>query len=522
MQSAALLLLLAASPCVGGRNDLYYNSSLPAPQQHFKFLFLLPTLEHSHTWAVAPLAVALARRGHEVSMLCEDPNIFDFPNVTCIYHNVKLQELKPLKYGEESNFITETLEALNMLDKIADQMFSSKSLQELYRRRKEFDLIVIEDFAMIVLHPFLKEMPYALYSTISLSQYQSAQLGNVLNPTYVVEGWSFNFPDFYSLFNRFKNIIWNTLMYLHFSLRLYCASKTVEAHISDSIPLAEIERNASVHFINTILALDGPMPLLPNQIPIGGIVLRPHSELPEEVANFLAGEEPVVYVSFGISTLTDGNISPKNKKILFSVFSDLPYKVIVKIAKQKSRKIDNVLYVDSVPQQTILAHPRVKAYVSHCGLGGTVEAIHNGVPMVGLPGLLDQVRTARLLENHGVAILLSWDTLTEHKLKSSILEVIHNPSYRRKMEAMSRVFRDQLVSPLDTAVYWTEYTARHKGAPHLQSPAKNMSYVQLFALDVLALILLGAFIVYFVVKKTFAALFQYTSKNQLIVKQKRL
>jgi glucuronosyltransferase len=74
-----------------------------------------------------------------------------------------------------------------------------------------------------------------------------------------------------------------------------------------------------------------------------------------------------------------------------------------------------------------LAHPNVKAFVSHCGLGGTVEAIQNAVPIVGLPALLDQHRTAFLLQKHGAAILLSWDTLDEKNLEDAIEEVIRNP-----------------------------------------------------------------------------------------------
>ncbi len=41
---------------------------------------------------------------------------------------------------------------------------------------------------------------------------------------------------------------------------------------------------------------------------------------------------------------------------------------------------------------------------------------------------------------------------------------------------------DQRNSPIDTAIYWTEYVIRHKGAYHLQSPARNLRY-NLFSLS---------------------------------------
>lgn len=36
------------------------------------------------------------------------------------------------------------------------------------------------------------------------------------------------------------------------------------------------------------------------------------------------------------------------------------------------------------------------------------------------------------------------------------------------------LLRDQKTSPLETALFWTEYVLRHQGAYHLQTPARNM------------------------------------------------
>ena len=45
-----------------------------------------------------------------------------------------------------------------------------------------------------------------------------------------------------------------------------------------------------------------------------------------------------------------------------------------------------------VPQQAVLAHPRTLLFVTHCGMHGVLEAVHHGVPMVGMPVFIDQVR----------------------------------------------------------------------------------------------------------------------------------
>jgi len=62
-----------------------------------------------------------------------------------------------------------------------------------------------------------------------------------------------------------------------------------------------------------------------------------------------------------------------------------------------------------VPQVELLSHPAVKAGVSHCGWGGTMEFIAAGVPVIGWPHFFDQFKNASLIcdENNAGKILLS-------------------------------------------------------------------------------------------------------------------
>jgi len=51
--------------------------------------------------------------------------------------------------------------------------------------------------------------------------------------------------------------------------------------------------------------------------------------------------------------------------------------------------------------------------------------------------------------------------------------------------------RDQPRTPLEQAVYWTEYVIRHKGAPHLRSGVLDLAWYQYFLLDVIAVLVLA-------------------------------
>lgn len=65
--------------------------------------------------------------------------------------------------------------------------------------------------------------------------------------------------------------------------------------------------------------------------------------------------------------------------------------------------------------------------------------------------------------------------------------------------------RDQPQTPLERAVYWTEYVIRHKGAHHMRSAAVDMPWYQVELLDVFLFlrfaILSPILLLYYLVKK---------------------
>jgi len=63
--------------------------------------------------------------------------------------------------------------------------------------------------------------------------------------------------------------------------------------------------------------------------------------------------------------------------------------------------------------------------------------------------------------------------------------------YRENAQRLSRIYRDQPLTPLEQAVYWTEYVIRHNGAPHLRSAVMDLAWYQYFLLDVIAVLALA-------------------------------
>lgn len=132
----------------------------------------------------------------------------------------------------------------------------------------------------------------------------------------------------------------------------------------------------------------------------------------------------------------------------------------------------------------LLGHRKIRAFVTHGGLLSMFETVYHGVPIVTLPVFCDHDSNAAKAELDGYAIKLDLSILTAESLLFSIKKIIFDPTYKEEVKKRQLLLKDQKESPLERAVYWTEYVLRHRGAKHLQSPAKDLNYFQYYLIDV--------------------------------------
>lgn len=159
----------------------------------------------------------------------------------------------------------------------------------------------------------------------------------------------------------------------------------------------------------------------------------------------------------------------------------------------------NVLARTWLPQNDILAHPNVKLFISHGGIFGSQEALHHGVPMLGIPFYTDQRVNIYRAQTLGFAIHVDFQNVTVESLRWAIFELLDNPSYTRKAFEYSRVFRERPLSAMDTAIFWIEYVIKFRGAPHLKSSGLDLPWYSYLLLDVIAVVILVISVVIIVV-----------------------
>lgn len=130
-----------------------------------------------------------------------------------------------------------------------------------------------------------------------------------------------------------------------------------------------------------------------------------------------------------------------------------------------------------------------------------ISGTARGVPMLYLPFFGDQKRNALKSVLSGNALMLQFSKLTNESFSSALDEMLTNKAYFNRAKEISRLFNDNLVHPMEEAMFWIEYVIRSKGAAHLKSNAANMSWFSYLLLDILIVpfVILIA-IVYFMIK----------------------
>ncbi|XP_062390058.1 UDP-glucuronosyltransferase 1-2-like isoform X3 [Sardina pilchardus] len=271
--------------------------------------------------------------------------------------------------------------------------------------------------------------------------------------------------------------------------RLYIYADQVASDVLQrETSIVELVDNAALWLIRFDFTFEFPMPLMPNMIMVGGIKGGKSKPLPQEVEEFVSGSGTHGFVVFTLGSMVSQ--MPEDKaQVFFEAFRQIPQRVLWRYTGPVPENAPkNVKLMKWLPQNDLLGHPLVKAFITHGGSHGIYEGIHNGVPMVMLPLFGDQADNVQRMVARGVAESLTIAGVTTPELLEALNKVINDTSYKANMMKLSAVHRDRPIEPLDLAVFWTEFVMRHKGAEHLRPAAHELNWVQYHSLDVIALL----------------------------------
>jgi MGT family glycosyltransferase len=99
----------------------------------------------------------------------------------------------------------------------------------------------------------------------------------------------------------------------------------------------------------------------------------------------------------------------------------------------------NVVLAPHVPQLRVLE--RSAAFVTHGGMGSTMEAVVHGVPMVVVPQMIEQETTADRVAELGLGVRLDPADATPDALAKAVDTVVSDPAYRAACVRMGTLAR---------------------------------------------------------------------------------
>ncbi|XP_011558972.3 UDP-glucosyltransferase 2 [Plutella xylostella] len=461
-----------------------------------RILCVYPVPFHSHQAVFNALSEALARAGHQVVALTPLPHPAPPPGLTQIdVHQLsyRLWEEGYKKFQHDNggfgvDFITTWTQLSPVLHKIVESQIETPEMQAIIKDPKQhFDVILVEaviPLSIMVAARF--KAPVIQVSSFFGGNDNFMAMGVPVHPII--------FPEFGAR-KTWKFSFWDKISSVYDFIRMRRFESSIRAtenaiirkHFGENAPtVEELQKNIHMLFLNVHQIWDNNRPVPPSVLYMGALHVKKPKPIPENFKKYLdASKNGVIYVSLG-SKFLFSDLPDEDVRVFMKVFADIPYDVLLKWnGGDLPNKPPNVRLEKWIPQNDILHHPKIKAFVTQGGLQSTDEAIAANVPLIGFPVIGDQWYNAQKYEQFGIGIELDIKNVQEENLRNAILSVASEKSYRENITRLSEVMREQRQGGLEKAVYWTEYVAT-RGALHLRSPLADAPLVDYFMLDVIA------------------------------------
>ncbi|XP_018052935.1 PREDICTED: UDP-glucuronosyltransferase 2A3-like isoform X2 [Atta colombica] len=495
--SIVFSLIVIFSTCCLAVNQTFVNTM----KTKLKILGVFGHPGKSHFDVFKPLLEELARRGHELTVISYFPRtdnakvkepLPNYKDVSLVISKdgifVNVVDLQQINHGWFRPMLDLYMLRI-MADYACNTGLRNSNVKKFLQSDEKFDLILTENFNTDCFLGFIHRFkaPYMALSSHQIMPWTNSDMANTDNPSYIpIIILGLTKPlDFFS---RIKNALWLLLSKAIYEYYFRSVDQIVANEVfgPDLPKLKEIALQSQALLVNTHSSIHGSRPQLPNVIEIGGLHIPSKvNPLPKDVAEFLdSAHEGVLYFNLG-SMIKMSSIPQEKLNAILKVIGSIPRKVIWKWETDElPRKLDNVMARQWLPQFDIMNHRNVKCYLGHGGLLGLSESVYVGLPMILVPIYGDQFHNSAAAETRGAAVVVAYDDLTEETLRNALDKVFNDTSYHENVQRLSKAYRDRPVTPMETAIWWTEYIARGNGRFYFRSDSTDLSWYQRHLVDI--------------------------------------
>lgn len=491
---------------------------------------------NSHLLVVERLGAILYEKDHDMHMLInsrykefrpsekEEPVFpltlveFQAPgnySTVCDYDTIDYSLYSPVQ--ERFNFFIETAAVY------CERILSDGTLMKRLKAER-YDLFIVEavDPCGRILADFL-DIPFIPLITTGLGHWD----GNPRPPSYIpapISPFTPNMNFLERAGNLFMKLMYESIpVIMGFDARFEELKQIYK--FNTSISIADTFKRASVKLVNSDFTFEYVAPVEPDTVLVGGFAITRAKPLLGKLRAFVEGSGEYGTIIFSMGTVVK-SFDEKWYKMFLDVFARFPQRVVWRFSRSSvpvGLEIpDNVLLMDWIPQNDLLAHPKVKLFITHCGLNSAMEAAYYGKPVLAMPMFADQFSQSGKLTKHAkMGIEVDLFDVTAETFHQSLTDVLSDPDYQENAEKMKKRFRDQLVSPIDKTLFWIEYVIRHGGAFHLKSQAHKLTLFQYLSLDVILVVLMIVFLILKLTTMTSKALVKFAVRR-ILPKEKQV
>ncbi|MFO0558347.1 MAG: glycosyltransferase [Polyangiales bacterium] len=193
---------------------------------------------------------------------------------------------------------------------------------------------------------------------------------------------------------------------------------------------------------NSTFAIEYPRPLRASMVMLGPMLDRDEPRELGELGDWLNRPEPVVYANLGTIVAPDRALLDRMNDAFARLSARVLWTLRPALRERLRRPVaSNVRLVERVPSmRAVLAHERVRAFVSHCGVNSAHESLWEGCPIVGLGVFADQDDMAWRVEDAGVGVRLDSRKASAIEIASAIERVMRDESMRARAREVRASF----------------------------------------------------------------------------------
>ncbi|KYM94534.1 UDP-glucuronosyltransferase 2B15 [Cyphomyrmex costatus] len=455
----------------------------------YNILGICPSASYSHQQSFQALMKALAFRGHKVTVLSTIPLKNAPPN----YEDVDLsfsyikKDCTGLRHVGAYAIFHQNLVEANLLCR--HQLFSP-AVDKLIASNKTFDAIIIEQLWYQCYYALVKHYNFPVligFLSVGNLPYVMDSVGNPDDPNFNPD-MTYPFTDRMTINERIMNILYTTYTRLYYRYWHLLKAQRIANERTSGTSVYNIDKNFSLVILGNNHVFGYPKPLLPHvievhtchtfQVSLNEIFIN---IIFQDVQEFLDNaQDGAIYFSLGSNLQTD-QLPAGPLTALCNALGSLKQRVLWKHAGNMAIHATNIKFVKWVPQQAVLGHPKVVAYMMQGGLQSLQEAVHYAVPVVAIPFFGDQYFNARKILDAGIGLTLDIDTITENAIVQTLTEIVKNKTYLNNIKTMSAIVQDELMKPIDRAVWHVEHVLKFPNSRHLRYHGQDMSWIHYYA-----------------------------------------